>query len=47
MFTAVTALPPREARAAPGSELPHITNCGVPFMKSATGSFSMTFLIVS
>jgi hypothetical protein len=24
-----------------------MTNCGVPFMKSVTGSFSMTFLIVS
>jgi hypothetical protein len=45
--TAVTgASASRSARSA-RSEFPHITSCGVPFMKSATGSFSMISLICS
>ena len=31
----------------PLHELPHMMNSGVPFMKSATGSFSITFLMLS
>jgi hypothetical protein len=47
MSTAVTGAPAvRKARNA-RSELPHMTNCGVPFMNSATGSFSITSLICS
>jgi hypothetical protein len=45
--TAVTGAPAaRRARSA-RSELPHITSCGVPFMKRLTGSFSMIALICS
>jgi len=40
--TPVTGAPAsRRARSA-RSELPHMINCGVPFMNTATGSFWMT-----
>ena len=46
-FTAVTGAPAsRNARKA-RSELPHMMNCGVPFMKSTTGSFAITSLMRS
>src|SRR5439155_11474471 len=42
MSTAAIGAPAsRRARSA-RSEFPHITSCGLPFMKSATGSLSMT-----
>ena len=40
--TAVTGAPASRSARSARSEFPHITNCGVPFMKSATGSFSIT-----
>ena len=46
-FTAVTGAPASRSARSARSELPHMTNCGVPFMKSATGSFSITFLMLS
>src|SRR4051794_19009769 len=45
--TAVTGAPASRSARSARSELPHMTNCGVPFMKSTTGSFSITCLIVS
>ena len=44
MFTAVTGAPASRSARSARSELPHMTNCGVPFMKSVTGSFSITLL---
>ena len=45
--TAVTGAPAaRNARRA-RSEFPHMTSCGVPFMNTLTGSFSMISLIWS
>ena len=45
--TAVTGAPARRSASSARCELPHITNCGVPFMKSATSSVSMICLIWS
>jgi hypothetical protein len=39
--TAVTGAPAARSASSARIELPHMTNCGVPFMKRATGSFSM------
>ena len=47
MSTAVTGAPASRSARSARSELPHMTNCGVPFMKSATGSCSITSLIRS
>ena len=47
MSTAVTGAPAARSARSARSELPHMTNCGVPFMKSATGSLSMTVWIRS
>ena len=44
-FTAVTGAPASRSARSARSELPHMTNCGVPFMNRATGSFSITSLI--
>src|SRR5207247_1299411 len=40
--TPVTGAPASRSARRARSELPHITNCGVPFMKRATGSFWIT-----
>ena len=45
MSTAVTGAPAARNASSARPELPHITNCGVPFMNSATGSFSITSLM--
>src|SRR2546423_5720918 len=47
MSTAVTGAPASRSARSARSEFPHMMNWGVPFMKSATGSFSMTCWIVS
>ena len=47
MSTAVTGAPARRSASSARCELPHITNCGVPFMNSATSSVSMICLIWS
>src|SRR6476646_8906567 len=46
MFTAVTGAPASRSARSARAEFPHMTNCGVPFMKSVTGSFSITCWIV-
>src|SRR4051812_7768869 len=46
MFTAVTGAPASRSARSARSEFPHMTNWGVPFMKSVTGSFSITCWIV-
>ena len=45
--TAVTVAPARRSACSARSELPHMTNCGVPFMKIATSEPSITSLILS
>ena len=45
MSTAVTGAPARRNASSARRELPHIAICGVPFMKSATCSPSITSLI--
>jgi hypothetical protein len=45
MSTAVTGAPAARNASSARWELPHITNCGVPFMNSATSSVSMICLI--
>ena len=47
MSTAVTGAPASRSARSARSELPHMTNCGVPFMKSVTGSVSITAWIRS
>ena len=42
MSTVVTGAPAARSASSARPELPHITNCGVPFMKSTTCSFSIT-----
>src|SRR5581483_2239174 len=39
--------PARPSASSARRELPHITSCGVPFMNRATGSPSITCLILS
>src|SRR3954453_160994 len=46
MFTALTGAPASRSARSARSEFPHMTNCGVPFMKIVTGSFSITCWIV-
>src|SRR3954462_6488287 len=46
MFTAVTGAPASRSARSARSEFPHMMNCGVPFMKIVTGSFSISCWIV-
>jgi hypothetical protein len=47
MSTAVIGAPAACNACSARCELPHMTICGVPFMKSATGSFWITSAICS
>jgi hypothetical protein len=43
----VIGAPARRKAWSARSELPHMTNCGLPFMNTATGDVSITLLIRS